>query len=152
MLNFRFHNDEREFPHMLHSAAIGDRNNFKDTLGQVHYVWPGASNRDIHRHSNEDDGPFTRTTHGVMKDVSYLRKRDRNKVCLLNNLVMVLILTTCLTAQWLPSKTMFNILDKPLYTVCLPVSCLCREAVFDYITAPRSFPCVSVYRATEQCL
>ena len=108
------------------------------------------SNRDIHRDDNEDDGPFTRTTHGVMKDVPYSRKRDRDKVCLLNSLVMVLyfdlVLDGTVAAQDLEYK-MANILDKPLYTACLPVSCLLRrEAMLDYITAPRSCWCISVYR------
>ena len=83
LLNFRVHTDEREFTHMPYSAVM--------VTGITSKILPVRcimSNRDIHRDGNEDDGPFTRTTHDVMKD--YLHKRDRNKDCLLNSLVMAL--------------------------------------------------------------
>ena len=83
LLNLCALKDGREFTHIRCSAATGDPNNFKDngfTLRQVHYDPP--------RHTelfivvtlyNEDDGQFTGTMHGVMKNIAYLCKRDRSK-------------------------------------------------------------------------
>ena len=39
---------------------------------------------------SQKNGLFAKTTHGVIKNVPYLCKRNSNKVCLLNSLVMVL--------------------------------------------------------------
>ena len=64
---------------MRYSAAIGDRNDFKDkgsALRQVHY---GPPRRLVMTMYDEDDGPFTRAMHGVMKNIAYMCKRDRSK-------------------------------------------------------------------------
>ena len=68
---------------MRYSAATGDPNDFKDngfTLRQVHYDPPRRTELFIVMTMyNEDDGLFTRTMHGVMKNIAYLCKRDRSK-------------------------------------------------------------------------
>ena len=83
LLNLCVHKDDREFTHMRYSAATGDPNDFKDggfTLRQVHYDPPRRTELFIVMTMyNEDDGLFTRTMHGVMKNIAYLCKRDRSK-------------------------------------------------------------------------
>ncbi|KAI0298178.1 glycosyltransferase family 2 protein [Multifurca ochricompacta] len=83
LLNLCVHKDEREFTHMRYSAATGDPNDFKDngfTLRQVHYDPPRRTELFIVMTMyNEDDSLFTRTMHGVMKNIAYLCKRDRSK-------------------------------------------------------------------------
>ncbi|KAH9964997.1 glycosyltransferase family 2 protein [Russula dissimulans] len=83
LLNLCVHKDEREFTHMRYSAATGDPNDFKDngfTLRQVHYDPPRRTELFIVMTMyNEDDTLFTRTMHGVMKNIAYLCKRDRSK-------------------------------------------------------------------------
>lgn len=83
LLNLCVHKDEREYTHMRYSAATGDPNDFKDngfTLRQVHYDPPRRTELFIVMTMyNEDDGLFTRTMHGVMKNIAYLCKRDRSK-------------------------------------------------------------------------
>jgi chitin synthase len=68
---------------MRYSAATGDPNDFKDngfTLRQVHYDPPRRTELFIVMTMyNEDDSLFTRTMHGVMKNIAYLCKRDRSK-------------------------------------------------------------------------
>src|SRR5258708_11877281 len=50
------------------------------TLRQVHYDPPRRTELFIVMTMyNEDDGLFTRTMHGVMKNIVYLCKRDRSK-------------------------------------------------------------------------
>ncbi|KAI0051502.1 glycosyltransferase family 2 protein [Auriscalpium vulgare] len=75
--------EDREFTHMRYSAATGDPNEFKDngfTLRQVHYDPPRRTELFIVMTMyNEDDGLFTRTMHGVMKNIVHLCKRDRSK-------------------------------------------------------------------------
>ncbi|KAH9992907.1 glycosyltransferase family 2 protein [Russula vinacea] len=84
LLNLCAHKDDREFTHMRYSAATGDPNDFKDngfTLRQVHYDPPRRTELFIVMTMyNEDDGLFTRTMHGVMKNIVYLCKRDRSKI------------------------------------------------------------------------
>ena len=71
---------------MRYSAVTGDLNGFKDygyALRQVHFD-PPRVNRAIHRRFfktmyYEDEGLFTRTTRGVMKNTTYLCKRDRSR-------------------------------------------------------------------------
>jgi chitin synthase len=83
LLNLCAYKDEREFTHMRYSAATGDPNEFKDngfTLRQVQYGPPRRTELFIVMTMyNEDDGLFTRTMHGVMKNIAYLCKRDRSK-------------------------------------------------------------------------
>ncbi|KAI0250489.1 glycosyltransferase family 2 protein [Lactifluus subvellereus] len=83
LLNLCLHKDEREFTHMRYSAATGDPNDFKQngfTLRQVHYEPPRRTELFIVMTMyNEDDTLFTRTMHGVMKNITYLCKRDRSK-------------------------------------------------------------------------
>jgi len=83
LLNLCVHKDEREFTHMRYSAATGDPNDFKDngfTLRQVHYDPPRRTELFIVMTMyNEDDSLFTRTMHGVMKNIAYLCKRERSK-------------------------------------------------------------------------
>jgi hypothetical protein len=68
---------------MRYSAATGDPNDFKDngfTLRQVHYDPPRRTELFIVMTMyNEDDSLFTRTMHGVMKNIAYLCKRERSK-------------------------------------------------------------------------
>jgi len=75
---------EREFTHMRYSAATGDPNNFKNndfTLRQVHCDPPHRTELFIAMSMyNEDDNLFTRTMHGVMKNIAYLCNRDRSKI------------------------------------------------------------------------
>jgi chitin synthase len=84
LLNLCVYKDEREFTHMRYSAATGDPNDFKNngfTLRQVHYDPPRRTELFIVMAMyNEDDSLFTRTMHGVMKNMAYLCKRDRNKI------------------------------------------------------------------------
>ena len=83
LLNLCAFKDEREFTHMRYSAATGDPNDFKHngfTLRQVQYGPPRRTELFIVMTMyNEDDGLFTRTMHGVMKNIAYLCKRDRSK-------------------------------------------------------------------------
>jgi len=83
LLNLCVHKDEREFAHMRYSAATGEPNDFKDngcTLRQVHYDPPRRTELFIvMTMDNEDDDLFTRTMHGVMKNIAYLCKRGRSK-------------------------------------------------------------------------
>ncbi|TFY80015.1 hypothetical protein EWM64_g4002 [Hericium alpestre] len=83
LLNMCGYKDEREFTHMRYSAATCDPNDFKDagfTLRQVHYDPPRRTELFIVMTMyNEDDGLFTRTFHGVMKNIVHLCKRDRSK-------------------------------------------------------------------------
>ena len=83
LLNMCAQRDEREFTHMRYSAATCDPNDFKDagfTLRQVHYDPPRRTELFIVMTMyNEDDGLFTRTMHGVMKNIAHLCKRDRSK-------------------------------------------------------------------------
>jgi chitin synthase len=83
LLNMCAFRDEREFTHMRYSAATCDPNDFKDsgfTLRQVHYDPPRRTELFIVMTMyNEDDELFTRTMHGVMKNVAHLCKRDRSK-------------------------------------------------------------------------
>jgi len=68
---------------MRYSPATGDPNDFKDhgfTLCQVHYDPPRRTELFIVMAMyNEDGDLFTRAMHGVMKNIGYLRKRDRSK-------------------------------------------------------------------------
>ncbi|KAF7362316.1 Chitin synthase [Mycena venus] len=74
---------EREFSFMRYSAATCDPNDFKDsgfTLRQVHYDPPRRTELFIVMTMyNEDEELFTRTMHGVIKNVAHLCKRDRSK-------------------------------------------------------------------------
>ncbi|KAH9970285.1 glycosyltransferase family 2 protein [Lactifluus volemus] len=83
LLNLCLHKDEREFTHMRYSAATGDPNDFKDngfSLRPRLYEPPrGTELFIVMTMYNEDDGLFTRTMHGVMKNIVYLCKRDRSK-------------------------------------------------------------------------
>jgi chitin synthase len=83
LLNLCALKDGREFTHIRCSAATGDPNDFKDngfTLRQVHYDPPRRTELFIVvTMYNEDDSLFTRTMHGVMKNIAYLCKRDRSK-------------------------------------------------------------------------
>ncbi|POW08626.1 hypothetical protein PSTT_07328 [Puccinia striiformis] len=75
--------DEREFTHMRYTAATCDPNDFKDeryTLRQVLYEPARRTELFIVMTMyNEDDQLFTRTMHGVMKNVQHLCSRDRSK-------------------------------------------------------------------------
>lgn len=83
LLNMCPNKVEREFTHMRYSAATSDPNDFaKDgfTLRQVHYDPPRRTELFIVMTMyNEDEELFTRTMHGVMKNVAHLCKRDRSK-------------------------------------------------------------------------
>ena len=83
LLSLCAHKDGREFTHIRYSAATGDPNDFKDngfTLRQVHYDPPRRTELCIVMAMyDEDDSLFTRTMHGVMKNIAYLCKRDRSK-------------------------------------------------------------------------
>ncbi|KAJ7647716.1 glycosyltransferase family 2 protein [Roridomyces roridus] len=74
---------EREFTYMRYSAATCDPNDFKDTgftLRQVHYDPPRRTELFIVMTMyNEDEELFTRTMHGVIKNIAHLCKRDRSK-------------------------------------------------------------------------
>ena len=82
-LDLCVYKDERTFTHMRYSAATCDPNGFKDdgfTFRQVHCDLPRRTELFIVMAMyNEDDGQFTMTMHGVMKDVAYLYTRDHNK-------------------------------------------------------------------------
>jgi chitin synthase len=84
LLNLCVHKDEREFTHMRYSAATGDPNDFQNngfTLRQVHYDPPRRTELFIVMTMyNEDDSLFTRTMHGVMKNIAYICKRDGSKI------------------------------------------------------------------------
>ncbi|PLW18733.1 hypothetical protein PCANC_04781 [Puccinia coronata f. sp. avenae] len=75
--------DEREFTHMRYTAATCDPNDFKDeryTLRQVLYEPARRTELFIVMTMyNEDDQLFTRTMHGVMKNVQHLCSRGRSK-------------------------------------------------------------------------
>jgi chitin synthase len=83
LLNLCPHNDGREFTHLRYSAATGDPNDFKDNgfhLRQELFDPPRRTELFIViTMYNEDDGLFTRTMHGVMKNIAYLYKRDRSR-------------------------------------------------------------------------
>ncbi|VDB96624.1 unnamed protein product [Peniophora sp. CBMAI 1063] len=83
LLNLCAQKNEREFTHMRYSAATCDPNDFKDsgfTLRQVHYDPPRRTELFIVLTMyNEDDSLFTRTMHGVMKNIQHLCTRDRSK-------------------------------------------------------------------------
>jgi hypothetical protein len=83
LLNFCPHNDGREFTHLCYSAATGDPNDFKDNgchLRQELFDPPRRTELFIViTMYNEDDGLFTRTIHGIMKNIAYLCKRDRSR-------------------------------------------------------------------------
>ncbi|KAI0318366.1 glycosyltransferase family 2 protein [Amylostereum chailletii] len=83
LLNLCAQREEREFTHMRYSAATCDPNDFKDsgfTLRQVHYDPPRRTELFIVMTMyNEDDALFTRSMHGVMKNIAHLCKRDRSK-------------------------------------------------------------------------
>jgi chitin synthase len=68
---------------MRYSAATCDPNDFKDdgfTLRQVHYDPPRRTELFIVMTMyNEDEELFTRSMHGVIKNVAHLCKRDRSK-------------------------------------------------------------------------
>src|SRR5258708_27127299 len=69
---------------MRYSAATCDPNDFKDdgfTLRQVHYDPPRRTELFIVMTMyNEDEDLFTRSMHGVIKNVAHLCKRDRSKI------------------------------------------------------------------------
>ncbi|KZV76332.1 glycosyltransferase family 2 protein [Peniophora sp. CONT] len=83
LLNLCAQKDDREFTHMRYSAATCDPNDFKDsgfTLRQVHYDPPRRTELFIVMTMfNEDEKLFTRTMHGVMRNIAHLCKRDRSK-------------------------------------------------------------------------
>jgi chitin synthase len=68
---------------MRYSAATCDPNDFANsgfTLRQVHYDPPRRTELFIVMTMyNEDEELFTRTMHGVMKNIAHLCKRDRSK-------------------------------------------------------------------------
>lgn len=74
---------DREVTHMRYSAATCDPNDFKDagfTLRQVLYDPPRRTELFIVMTMyNEDEELFTRTFHGVVKNIAHLCKRDRSK-------------------------------------------------------------------------
>ncbi|CAH7688620.1 class II chitin synthase [Phakopsora pachyrhizi] len=74
---------DREFTHMRYTAATCDPNDFKDeryTLRQVLYEPARRTELFIVMTMyNEDEELFTRTMHGVMKNVQHLCSRDRSK-------------------------------------------------------------------------
>ncbi|KAJ3575497.1 hypothetical protein NP233_g1057 [Leucocoprinus birnbaumii] len=74
---------DREFTHMRYSAATCDPNDFqKDgfTLRQLLYDPPRKTELFIVMTMyNEDEELFTRTFHGVVKNLAHLCKRDRSK-------------------------------------------------------------------------
>lgn len=74
---------DREFTHMRYSAATCDPNDFKDTgftLRQVLHDPPRRTELFIVMTMyNEDEELFTRTFHGVVKNIAHLCKRDRSK-------------------------------------------------------------------------
>jgi len=69
---------------MRYSATTRDPNDFKNndfTLRQVHYDPPRRTELFIVMTMyNEDDNLFTRTIHGVMKNIAHLCKCDRSKI------------------------------------------------------------------------
>jgi chitin synthase len=83
LLELSAHRTDREFTHMRYSAATCDPNDFKDegfTLRQVHYDPPRRTELFIVMTMyNEDEELFTRSMHGVMKNIAHLCKRDRSK-------------------------------------------------------------------------
>ncbi|GJJ15340.1 hypothetical protein Clacol_009616, partial [Clathrus columnatus] len=74
---------EREFSFMRYSAATCDPNNFLEegyTLRQVLYDPPRRTELFIVLTMyNEDEELFTRTMHGVMRNIAHLCTRDRSK-------------------------------------------------------------------------
>jgi chitin synthase len=74
---------DREFTHMHYTAATCDPNDFKDsgfTLRQVHYETPRRTELFIVMTMyNEGEDLFTRTMHGVMKNIAHLCTRERSK-------------------------------------------------------------------------
>ena len=83
LLNMCALKNEREFTNMRYTAATCDPNDFKEsgfTLRQVLYDPPRRTELFIVMTMyNEDDELFTRTMHGVMKNIAHLCKRDRSK-------------------------------------------------------------------------
>lgn len=75
--------DDREFTHMRYTAATCDPNDFKQeryTLRQVLYEPARRTELFIVMTMyNEDDQLFTRTMHGVMRNVQHLCSRERSK-------------------------------------------------------------------------
>ena len=72
LLNLCVHEDEREFTHMCYSAATRDPNNFKNDGFTHHQDLPRRTELFIVMTVyNEDDSLFTRTMHGVMKNIAY---------------------------------------------------------------------------------
>ncbi|KAL5482358.1 CHS4_2 [Sanghuangporus weigelae] len=75
--------NEREFTHMRYSAATCDPNEFMNegfTLRQVLYEPPRRTELFIVMTMyNEDDELFTRTMHGVMKNIAHLCTRNRSR-------------------------------------------------------------------------
>ena len=78
----QFRND-REFTHMRYSAATCDPNDFMNdgfTLRQVLYEPPRRTELFVVMTMyNEDDELFTRTMHGVMKNIAHLCTRSRSR-------------------------------------------------------------------------
>ncbi|KAI0793146.1 glycosyltransferase family 2 protein [Irpex lacteus] len=83
LLNMCALKNEREFTHMRYTAATCDPSDFKNdgfTLRQVLYDPPRRTELFIVMTMyNEDEELFTRTMHGVMKNIAHLCKRDRSK-------------------------------------------------------------------------
>jgi chitin synthase len=84
LLNLCVHKEEPEFTHMRYPAATCDPNDFQQngfTLRPVLYDPPRRTELFIVMTMyNEDDTLFTRTMHGVMKNIAYLCKRDRSMI------------------------------------------------------------------------
>ena len=74
---------EHEFTHMRYSAATCDPNDFKDngfTLRQVQYDPPRRTELFIVLTMyNEDENLFTRSMHGIMRNIAHLCTRVRSK-------------------------------------------------------------------------
>lgn len=74
---------EREFTHIRYSAATCDPNDFKSdgfSLRQVHYDPPRNTELFIVMTMyNEDEDLFTRSMHGVMKNIAHLCKREKSR-------------------------------------------------------------------------
>ncbi|KAI0698106.1 glycosyltransferase family 2 protein [Cytidiella melzeri] len=83
LLNMCALKNEREFTHMRYSAATCDPSDFKNsgfTLRQVLYDPPRRTELFIVMTMyNEDEELFSRTMHGVMKNIAHLCTRDRSK-------------------------------------------------------------------------
>jgi chitin synthase len=83
LLNLCAARTERGFAFIRHSTATCNPNNFKAegyTLRQVLYDPPRRTELFIVSTTyNEDEVLFTRTIHGVMKNIAHLCTRDRSK-------------------------------------------------------------------------